>query len=79
MPKVMRVYYFQVAGCGAFPFKLLAKEKAWPASEADAEMIELACPMQAPKHAITFAKHGPPIHLQAWEKAKWPVCWESSY
>ena len=79
MPKVMRVHYFLVSGCGSFPFELLAEEKAWPASIADAKRIELACPTQAPEVSITFAKHGPPLMLAQWRKKGWSVKWESSY
>lgn len=68
----MRVYVFTVGGFGAFPFKLLAIDEAWPASEADAEAIEYACPTQAPFVRIHLASRKQPT-IALWMEKKWPV------
>lgn len=67
-----RLYQFRVTGAGSFPFKQLARDQAWPASEREAELIELACPTQAPPQTITFASYREP-NVQQWRAAKWPV------
>jgi hypothetical protein len=66
----MRTYYFTVTGAGAFPFNCLWADQAWPASLADCERIEYACPRQAPPTTIRLAsfKHPTPA---AWGLNKW--------
>lgn len=69
---MVRVYRYYVAGCGSFPFKLLARDQAWPADDSQAELIELACPTQAPRQMICLASHAHPT-VNAWAASKWPV------
>lgn len=68
----MRLYSFRVTGAGSFPFRLLALSRAWPASETEAELIEYACPTQAPQQTITLHSHEHP-NLKLWSAARWPV------
>jgi hypothetical protein len=68
----MRLYRYYVAGCGLFPFKMLARDHAWPASEKDAALIELACPTQAPRQVIGLASHERPS-INRWKDENWPV------
>jgi hypothetical protein len=69
----MRTFYFVVGGCGAFPFKLMAIDKAFPASEADAVAIEYACPTTAPFVRVRLASAFGPPNPTRWRDAKWPV------
>jgi len=68
----MRVYRYTVAGCGLFPFKLLAADQAWPADESQAHLIELACPTRAPRQVICLASHAHP-NVTRWKEENWPV------
>jgi hypothetical protein len=68
----MRLYVYYVSGCGLFPFKMLARDRAWPASEKDAELIELACPTQAPRQTIALASRERPS-INRWKDENWPV------
>lgn len=68
----MRIYRYQVAGDGSFPFALLAEDQAWPASHAEAEKIMLACPTVAPRQFIMLASYAHP-NVNRWKEEKWPV------
>jgi hypothetical protein len=68
----MRVYQFTVKGCGSFPFKQLWRDQAWPASERDSELLELACPTQAREQTIGFLSYAHP-NAAMWREQKWPV------
>jgi hypothetical protein len=69
---VLRVYRYYVSGSGLFPFKQLFRDQAWPASEHDADLIELACPTQAPRQIICLASYAHP-KPELWAREKWPV------
>lgn len=69
---MVRIYRFLVVGAGSFPFKQLFRDQAWPASEADAELIELSCPTVAAERTICLASHAEP-NPRLWREAKWPV------
>ena len=69
---MLRLYRFTVTGSGSFPFKQLSRDFAWPATEADAEKIDLACPTVAPEQTICLASHTEP-NPRRWREAKWPV------
>ena len=69
---VVRIYRFLVVGAGSFPFKQLSRDCAWPATEDDAELIELSCPTVAAERTICLASHTEP-NPRLWREAKWPV------
>jgi hypothetical protein len=66
----MRV--FVVAGYGNFPFRMLARNCAWPATEDEAQKIYYACPTQAPRQEIALASLERP-QIQMWAGFNWPV------
>lgn len=68
----MTLRYFTVAGDSLFPFELLVIDRAWPATKADAEAIEYACPTQHPRVTVTLASYQPPSP-ERWRERKWPV------
>lgn len=67
-----RLFTFIVAGNGAFPFNMLFRNRCWPATLHDAELMELACPTQAPRQAIRFQSYQIPLGAM-WTEYKWPV------
>ena len=69
---MVRIYRFIVEGAGSFPFKQLSRDQAWPASEMDGELIELACPTVAASRQICLASHAHP-NVNLWKEQKWPV------
>lgn len=68
----MTLRFFTVAGDTLFPFEMLYIDRAWPASAADAETIEFACPTQHPRVTITLASYQAPSP-DRWALHKWPV------
>lgn len=69
---MVRIYRFIVEGAGSFPFKQLSRDQAWPASENDGELIELACPTVAAPRRICLASHAHP-NVRLWLEQKWSV------
>lgn len=64
--------FFVVGGEGSFPFRMLARTPAWPATDADADLITLACPTIAPRQEIRLATNGV-INAEEWKRHKWPL------
>lgn len=71
----MRVYRFTVTGRGSFPFEMLYRSAAYPATLEDAQKMIYACPTQAPALTITFEtqKEISGLTRQMWLEEKWPI------
>lgn len=67
-----RRIFFSVSGDGSFPFRMLAIDECWPATEPEAEKITLACPTVASRQTITLVSERHPT-VAKWETAKWPI------
>lgn len=71
----MRRYWFTVSGEGNFPFIMLTRSQAWPATVADAQKVYMAAPTQATEQRISFFSDKPleNIDYVEWRGNKWPI------
>lgn len=70
----MPLRYFTVKGSGNFPFEMLSRSEAFPASTSEGEKIRRACPTVTDTAIeITLATEKGMIQDRAWAQAKWPI------
>lgn len=73
--RMMKIYWFSVVGRGSFPFKMLAKSRAWPKDESASSNIEFSCPTVAPEATVILFSNKQPTRedYELWKKENWPI------